>query len=138
MAGVSTWGSGTALRWKHPCKRPGCGNDAAAGAAPAYCSDSALGTSERQWWLNMTTAAKTLWLPCRLEPAPHSEAAKEEDLTAEEQHQPLWCPPGHTESIALCSPRSRWPQLELSQLLGQEGKHAGKAGPLPTQELFPK
>lgn len=125
-------------RWD--CKRPGCGNDATAGAAPALCSDSLLGTGESQWWLNMTTAANVS--PCGCLPGwsqPHIVRLKRrKTMTAEEQLEPLWCPPGHTESIAPCTPHSHWPQLELSQLLQHEGKHAGKAGPLPTQRAFPK
>jgi len=138
MAGVSTWGDRTASNWKRPCKRPSCGKDEAAGAGPSHCRDSAPAVGERKRWLNMATEVSAYGCHAGWSQPLAVRLQRRKTVTAKEQHQPGWCQPGHTRSLAPCSPHCRWPQSELSQPSGHKGKPAGKAGPFPTQKLFPR
>lgn len=128
------------LCWTHPYKRSGYKKDMAAGTGPAYHMDIVPGRDEMHWWVNRDTAAEVSGCGCHAG-CRQSHAVRlqrKKAMNAEEQHQPLWCQPSHPERIAPRCSHHFWPQLELSQMSGYEGKPTGKAGPVLTQEFFPK
>lgn len=140
MAGVSTWEGGPVLSWMPLYKRPGCEKDVASGTGPAHRGDAVPGTDEVQGWVNRDAAAEVSGCGCHAGCSQQHAVRlqRKKTMNAEEQHQPLWCLPGHPERIAPCCACCCWPELELSQVSGSEGKSTGKAGPVLTQELFPK
>lgn len=129
------------LCWMHPYKKSGNEKDVAAGTDPAHHMDIVPGRDEVPLWVNRDAAAEVSGCGCH--------AGCRQSHAVRLQRKRPWMQRSST-SLYGASPViqrelhhadhtiSSWPQLELSKMSGHEGKPTGKAGPVLTQELFPK